>query len=141
MAQLLGSGVSLLHDPDRRATCVADDPAVRERPLGLDREERQRGPPLAVARDERGEDLRREERSVAGNDENVAVETLERRPGGGDGIAVPRGSAWIASSAPSGRMATSSSSAPGEQTTTSRSGSAPCAASTAQRTSGRPSSG
>ena len=69
--QLLGRGVAGLDDPLDRAVGPADDAAVRTGVVGHEGEDGRRGALTPVLLDERLEQLGREERRVAGEDEDV----------------------------------------------------------------------
>ena len=87
-----------------------------------------------------GEGRGREERRIAGQDEDVPLEALERRLRGGGRVT---GSAWLLLDGERGSrrsVPSSSATVPGEVTTTSGSGSSSLAAAMTQSTRRRPSS-
>jgi len=85
--ELLDGRVPALRDPEDVARGIADDPPVCPRVGGDGGEDRRRCALAPVRLDELLEQRRREQRRVAGEDEHVLGSTLDRRPGGADGVA------------------------------------------------------
>ena len=83
---LLVRRVPFLDHAQHPAGPVANHTAIRERRVGLEREERGVGVGAPVLVEERSEQLGREERRVAREDEDVALESVEGAARGGDGV-------------------------------------------------------
>ena len=84
--ELLGRGVARLDDRAQAAVAVADDAPVRRSRRRLVGEDGHGRPLAAVRLDELVEKLGCEERRVAGRDEHVALEALERGARAGRGV-------------------------------------------------------
>ena len=84
--QLLGRRVARLDDRDQPAVVASEDAAVRARVVGLEGEDRRRRSFGPVRLEQAGEGRGGEEWRIAGEDEDVPLEALERRLRGGGGV-------------------------------------------------------
>ncbi len=85
--QLLSGRVGRLDDRAQVTVAVADDAAVRARVGGREREYGRRGALAAVRLEQLAEQLARQQRRVAREDENVGRAPVERGARGADGVA------------------------------------------------------
>ena len=88
---LVGRGVGGLDDVADQSLAIAPDPAIRERPIHDRRQQRQVGAFELVAVEEAADRGRSEERRIAVEDQQVAVEAGELGSDLQHGVAGPRG--------------------------------------------------